>query len=231
MNVNIEELITLNYELEGLLYMVLHRGESTPEKVWELIAEKVHGLSEGIAEHAAPKVAVDEPLVIDAPQETPLPVEEPVTQEELSIAVESTAQEESTAPEILPAQEELPVPEETAITPAAKTTPTEAPKATPSFTEPTVKEPKTEEPIIRLDEKLARETSKDLKKAFSLNDRFRFRRELFSNNENNFTDAINMIEAMSSYDEAQDYFYNDLQWDKNSPEVQDFMAIVEHHFA
>lgn len=52
MNVNIEELITLNYELEGLLYMVLHRGEETPDKVWQLIAEKIHGLSEGIAEHS-----------------------------------------------------------------------------------------------------------------------------------------------------------------------------------
>ena len=32
-DVDIEELITLNYEIEGLLYLALHRGNDTPEGV------------------------------------------------------------------------------------------------------------------------------------------------------------------------------------------------------
>ena len=36
---------------------------------------------------------------------------------------------------------------------------------------------------------------------------------------------------MSSYEEAEDYFYNDLGWDKNSEEVADFMNVIKNHFS
>ena len=36
---------------------------------------------------------------------------------------------------------------------------------------------------------------------------------------------------MSSVDEALDYFYNDLNWDKSSQEVKDFIEIITHHFS
>lgn len=83
---------------------------------------------------------------------------------------------------------------------------------------------------LRLDEKLQRSRSKDLKSAFSLNDTFRFRRELFGNSAAEMTDAIHMVEAMHSFDEAEDYFYGDLGWDRESDDVKDFMAIIKNHF-
>ena len=86
-----------------------------------------------------------------------------------------------------------------------------------------------EEPI-KLDEYLQRSLSKDLSKAFSLNDRFRYRRELFGNSEVEMCNTINMVEAMKSYSEAEDYFYGDLEWDKESPEVTDFMSVIKKHF-
>lgn len=89
----------------------------------------------------------------------------------------------------------------------------------------------TEDDDLRVDEQLSRNLSKNLKKAFTLNDRFRFRRELFGNHDMEFNETLNLVEAMHSYDEAEDYFYNDLQWDKDSPEVIDFMKIIEKHFA
>ncbi|WP_301345047.1 hypothetical protein, partial [uncultured Muribaculum sp.] len=49
MNVNIEELITINYELEGLLYLAMHRGDDTPKEVWSLISDKIKSLNEGIS--------------------------------------------------------------------------------------------------------------------------------------------------------------------------------------
>ena len=52
-----------------------------------------------------------------------------------------------------------------------------------------------------------------------------------SNSESEMTEAINTIEAMSSVDEALDYFYNDLNWDKSSQEVKDFIEIITHHFS
>ena len=83
---------------------------------------------------------------------------------------------------------------------------------------------------LRLDEKLQRSRSKDLKSAFSLNDTFRFRRELFGNSAAEMTDAIHMVEAMHSFDEAEDYFYGDLGWDRESDDVKEFMAIIKNHF-
>ena len=84
---------------------------------------------------------------------------------------------------------------------------------------------------IRLDEKLARDSARDLRRAFTLNDRFRFRRELFGNSENRLVEAIDIIDAMNSLDEAEEYFYGDLGWDRESDDVKDFMTIVANHFS
>lgn len=84
---------------------------------------------------------------------------------------------------------------------------------------------------ITMDVKLAQQNSKDLKKAFTLNDRFRFKRELFGNSDNDFVDAINLVSAMQSLTEAEEYFYEDLGWDSESEEVQEFMSIIINHFS
>ncbi|MDE7392912.1 MAG: hypothetical protein K2M80_00345 [Muribaculaceae bacterium] len=67
----------------------------------------------------------------------------------------------------------------------------------------------------------------DVKSAFTLNDKFRFSRELFGNSQAQYNDALNMINAMHSFDEAEDYFYNDLEWNAENPDVEDFMHIVK----
>ncbi|MCM1293128.1 MAG: hypothetical protein NC230_06090 [Bacteroides sp.] len=64
---------------------------------------------------------------------------------------------------------------------------------------------------------------------FSVNDRFRFRRELFNFSDEEMTDALNVIESMSTVDEINEYFYNDLCWDPENADVADFMAIVTTH--
>ncbi len=87
-----------------------------------------------------------------------------------------------------------------------------------------------ENDTVRLDEILSRNLSKDLRSAFSLNDTFRFRRELFANNAADMTDAIHLVEAMKSFTEAEEYFYDDLGWDKDSEEVKAFMTIIKNHF-
>lgn len=65
---------------------------------------------------------------------------------------------------------------------------------------------------------------------FTLNDKFRFRRELFGNNAAEFADALNVASAMSSQSELDDYFYNDLCWDPENPDVVDFMKIISARF-
>ena len=83
---------------------------------------------------------------------------------------------------------------------------------------------------VTVDALLQRNMSRDLKKAFTINDRFRYRRELFGNSDIEMNDALNLVEAMQSYSEAEEYFYDMLNWDKQSPEVADFMSIIRNHF-
>lgn len=92
--------------------------------------------------------------------------------------------------------------------------------------------PEVEEPSapLRVDEKLQRHLSKDIRKAISLNDRFRFQRELFAGSANAMDTAIEHIEVMTSYGNAELYFYSQLNWDRENEVVKDFMAIVRNHF-
>ena len=68
------------------------------------------------------------------------------------------------------------------------------------------------------------------KPAFCINDRFRFRRELFNNSDSAFNSAMDLVATMDDYEEAEDYFIGDLGWDLEKPEVMDFMAIIRNYF-
>ena len=244
MNNNIEELLSVSYELEGLLMVVARRVGSVPDQVWSLLAQKSALLHDGIGQMLAERAV--EPVSVEVSADTsdnddakaPVVVDEvPEKLAEADIAaledVEDTSVPESVITEIpdsvslapeavdiveddtkLLSEEQL-CDEDLAVEEYAVSAAT--PDATP-------------EPL-RLDEKLARESSRNLRKAFSLNDRFRFRRELFGNSDIEMTDTLNLVEAMTSYDEAVDYFMTDLQWDADNAEVKDFMAIVEKHFS
>lgn len=72
--------------------------------------------------------------------------------------------------------------------------------------------------------------SRSLKQFFTINDKFRFRRELFGNSDSAFADTMNILSAMSSLAEVQDYLANDLEWDLNNEEVTEFTAIIEAYF-
>ena len=65
---------------------------------------------------------------------------------------------------------------------------------------------------------------------FTLNDKFRFRRELFGNSDIDMNEALDVVNAMSSRDEVEDYFYNDMCWDPANDDVKDFMRIVTAKF-
>lgn len=84
---------------------------------------------------------------------------------------------------------------------------------------------------IRVDEALSRREARDLKRAFTLNDKFRFRRGLFGNNDSIFADTLNTLMAMNSFDEAEEYLYIDMGWNREDEDVIDFVSIVKNHFA
>ncbi len=68
------------------------------------------------------------------------------------------------------------------------------------------------------------------KLVFSINDRYRFKRELFNNSDADFNNTLAFVASMENYDEAEDYFLGELQWDPSSREVIDFLEILKKYF-
>lgn len=238
MKTDIRKMIAEAYELEGLLLLADNRGADTPEYVFTAIGEKLDRLQmllgerEGDdGEETQEDACMVENDVADAGSEEPEPEPEEdvaeVTAEQVADG-EYDNEQESMVELVL---DDEPTAEPTAETPnvADETEDVEAEDNIEEETEANEKASDDSEPL-RLDEKLQRSRSKDLKSAFSLNDTFRFRRELFGNSAAEMTDALHMVEAMHSFDEAEDYFYGDLGWDRESDDVKEFMAIIKNHF-
>lgn len=64
----------------------------------------------------------------------------------------------------------------------------------------------------------------------SINDRYRFTRALFHNSRKEFEDNLNIISQMENYDEAEDYFLNELEWNPEDQDVRLFMDIIHRYF-
>ena len=243
-------------ELEGLLMVADSRGDETPDAVFTLIKEKIEQLREYTS--CLPDVAVDEevdeqePVVEpeDEPEAEPEEEIEPEIEAELEPEVEAELEpeveaepeiEEDPEPELeeeLEAEPEIEEEPESELEEEIEAEPEE--ELEPEIVPEIEAEPEPEiiknvdetapEAIITLDEAFIRNKAKDLKSAFSLNDTFRFRRELFGNSAADMNDAIDLVNAMNSYEEAEDYFINDLGWDAESDEVGEFMEIIRNHF-
>ena len=164
--------------------------------------------SEPATQEPAPSMPVPPPFKLpemsDEPVPEPDPAVVPEAEDEPDITVEFIEAED----EAIPEPEDMPLPP----------VPTEFPEVE-----------ETAAPL-RVDEKLQRSLSKDIRKAFSLNDRFRFQRELFAGSSRAMDTAIENIEAMRSYGNAELYFFTQLGWDRDNEVVKDFMSIVRNHF-
>lgn len=68
--------------------------------------------------------------------------------------------------------------------------------------------------------------TRDLRSAFSINDRFRFRRELFGGSDAEMQEVLDQLGAMENPEQADAYMLAYPGFDANNPEVVAFMAIV-----
>ena len=227
-------------ELEGLLMVADSRGDETPDAVFTLIKEKIEQLREYTS--CLPDVAVDEEVdeqePVVEPEDEPEYVLEAESEEELEQDVEPEVEaepeiEEEPEPELEEELEAEPEPEQEVVAEPEFEEEPELDEEIDAEPEPEIIKNVDEtapDAIITLDEAFIRNKAKDLKSAFSLNDTFRFRRELFGNSAADMNDAIDLVNAMNSYEEAEDYFINDLGWDAESDEVGEFMEIIRNHF-
>lgn len=229
-------------ELEGLLMVADSRGDETPDAVFTLIKEKIEQLREYSS--CMPDVAVDEQVDEQEPvvetEDEPEYVLEAEPEEELEAEPEEEIEaepEEEIEPEV-EAEPEIEEEPESELEEEIEAEPEEeleleiVPEIEAEPEPEIIKNVDETAPdaIITLDEAFIRNKAKDLKSAFSLNDTFRFRRELFGNSAADMNDAIDLVNAMNSYEEAEDYFINDLGWDAESDEVGEFMEIIRNHF-
>ncbi|MBS7410329.1 MAG: hypothetical protein KIG59_05150, partial [Muribaculaceae bacterium] len=169
-----------------------------------------------------PDVAVDEQVDEEVNEQEPVVEPEDETEYVLEAELEEEIEPEVEAEPEIEEEPELEVELEPEIVPEIEAEPEPEIIKNVDETAP--------EAIITLDEAFIRNKAKDLKSAFSLNDTFRFRRELFGNSAADMNDAIDLVNAMNSYEEAEDYFINDLGWDAESDEVGEFMEIIRNHF-
>ena len=208
MSHNYTDLLKVAYEIEGLIALQAQRGDNAIATVDEMIADKVAVLAR---EFDVKDTATEsEPCTEDAPAVPAVEEyqEENIETEPLTAAPDETADDEAIAESVIE--------EETGDADVPNLV-EHAPAPVPDMS-------------ITLDEKLARERAQDIFKAFTLNDKFRFRRELFRDSQEEFDDALNIISQMSTIEEAEEYIYNDLCWDPENEDVKAFMDIVTKHF-
>ncbi|MDE6170433.1 MAG: hypothetical protein K2F68_04670, partial [Duncaniella sp.] len=179
-----KKMLHMAYEIEGLLLVQMDRPERHSAELNSLIAEKTSALN-ALAEAMAKTTPAE-----SASQE----IAQAALEEEAGDACVETTVEETPAPAPTPAPNTIQNPVQT-----TESTPTPAPVPTP------VQE--TETVASTLDERIARDRAKDIFKAFTLNDKFRFRRELFRNSQAEFDDTLGVVSAMTSIEEAEEYFY------------------------
>lgn len=88
----------------------------------------------------------------------------------------------------------------------------------------------TEKQGVFLSDLLEKKNLSDFRKAFSLNDRFRFRRELFGGDEEKMNKAITDLNDIHSYEESVAYLNNELKWNIEDEAVADFIKLLEKRF-
>lgn len=70
----------------------------------------------------------------------------------------------------------------------------------------------------------------NLKGKFSLNDRFLYARELFEGNMKMFDSTLAFLEGIDSFKVIEDYFFNELEWDKDNRFVASFIETLRPNF-
>lgn len=106
----------------------------------------------------------------------------------------------------------------------------EIPEAIPTETIPEKRTVEADTPPISLNDLLEKRHLSDLRKAFNLNDRFRFLRELFDGDTDKMNKAITDLNGISSYEESISYLTNVLKWDLEEIPVADFIKVLEKRF-
>lgn len=198
---DIQRLIELNIEIEGALRVYGERGSAD---ALNLARDKVQQLSELLCESEE----IMDDMVEDSQPTVPFVVNTPQAPEQ--------------APEDEPVDEPVNEPVNEDLTPTVAEPIIVAPKVAiaPADTPKPPVEQQTTAPLRRI----------PIRNYFTINDKYLFRREVFDGDEQAFEDTLDLFEAMHSFAEAEEYFYEDLALDRENEDVKAFMSIVQNYF-
>lgn len=224
MKIDSNSLLNTCLEIEGLLCLVSRRGNAVPENVGQLLVEKATKLRNNLVDFTSSasddieiaESAFSEEVADAAPKPEAIIAEcTPENTVNLSDSIEETVagpsnlsegeaakvQADAEIAESVTAHENDASPDDYLLQGAL---------ATESA------------PIVRNDVAPVELT---------INDKFRFRRELFGNSDVDLAEALQVASQMSSVEEIEDYFYNDLCFDPSDETVKDFIRVVtsKHH--
>lgn len=238
-----ESLLTLTLELEGLISLRINRANTNDDtncsRLDEMIESRIAalGLMSGSSSlsPAAPEISASDTFTTPAIDEVAglavvvteehVPSDEPVPEisatEDEAEEIASIAIAEETADAVVDAHEADTDSEAIATNAMAEET-ADADEPVAVVGEQT--------PATSVNDLLERERAANLRKAFSLNDRFRFRRALFRDSQQEMDEAIEALSLMTSSEEAEEYIYDDLCLDPDDEDVKAFMDIIEKHF-
>lgn len=225
-------------EAEKIRMMSVRMAEQQ-EELMRLTAlfEKYQTSAEMYKEHIAAPVPKVETI-----QENEVEVVEPEPEPEKQESVETTEKTEEvvvtseTCPEEKVEVEEkaTEIVEETIDTPVVKEEEKAEETVVPEVHEtaapviPTVIEERSQP--LSLNDIIEKRQLSDFRKAFSLNDRFRFRRELFGNSDEKMNEAIDCLNNKQSYEDSLNYIISELHWNMEDETVADFVKLLERRF-
>lgn len=203
MKLDITQLLDTCLEIEGLLCLMANRKDSLPENVATLLRSKSEHLYRCLSD---------------------VPVEESVTSHELfPNKFECTVDTDPTATVAI--EEER---EKNSVADSAMIEVEEDAGAEPEGTSDVSVESGEPQSHVTVAHKPEEHHTAQIE--LTVNDKFRFRRELFDNNDVDLAEALQIAGQMSSAEEVEDYFYNDLCMDSDDPVVKDFIAAVTKRF-
>ena len=159
---------------------------------------------------------IEEPIKAPAKKTIASAAAKPVTTAATAAALPTEKAKKAPVVKRASAPVTAPVPTPTSPTPA----PTPAP--VPAPLEPSAPH--------SLKEAIEKNKLSDLRKAFSLNDRFLYRRELFGGNEETMNKVLTALNGKKSYKESVAFLEEKLHWDFSDPTVKSFAKILELRF-
>ncbi len=198
----IDRMLNKAIEIEGLL-RILKDGNPAPE-VYELLQNKIRELDE------ESKRLSEENNSPEETEESSKPYEE----DDIFLTLDETEEDTETSEEPSDAETEAETETEDV---------TEAVTITETKPEAEESRPASEGEKINRNRRTAK-----LKSIFSLNDRFLYTRELFDGNMKMFDSTLDFLEGVDDYAVIEDYFFNEMEWDRENEYVVSFMEMLKN---